>query len=206
MVQKIGGKTIEIFSYSRLMVGQVRGELEARDTRMQGYLSKVRSLQSGFKSFNLQHIHRNGNTNADSLATLATSLTQSLRVILVEDLCKPTEMMNEAVHIHQIRWALIGWTLQCYSLRRISCPRRKQRLTRCEERLIGFGCLMTKNCTNTLFLGHTYYAYTQKYQSYSQRSYMKEFVKATQEASPCLTEPSLRDIGGRIYRRKHRSM
>ena len=44
MVQKIGGKTIEIFSYSRLMVGQVRGELEARDTRMQGYLSKVRSL------------------------------------------------------------------------------------------------------------------------------------------------------------------
>ena len=39
MVQKMGGKTIEIFSNSRLVVGQVKGELEAKDVRMQGYLS-----------------------------------------------------------------------------------------------------------------------------------------------------------------------
>ena len=49
----MGGKTIEVFSDSRLVVGQVWGELEAKDTRMQGYLSKVRRLQSGFESFNL---------------------------------------------------------------------------------------------------------------------------------------------------------
>ena len=71
---------------------------------MQEYLSQVRHLQSGFESFNLQHIPRSGNTHADSLATLATSSTQSRpRVILVENLCKPTEMKNEEVHIHQIR-------------------------------------------------------------------------------------------------------
>jgi len=29
MVQKIGGKAVEIFSDSRLIVGQVKGELEA---------------------------------------------------------------------------------------------------------------------------------------------------------------------------------
>ena len=34
MVQKMGGKTVEMFSDSRLVVGQVKGELEARDTRM----------------------------------------------------------------------------------------------------------------------------------------------------------------------------
>ena len=34
MVQKIGGKAVEIFSDSRLVVGQVQGELEARDLRM----------------------------------------------------------------------------------------------------------------------------------------------------------------------------
>ena len=39
MVQKMGGKVVELFSDSRLVVGQVRGELEARDPRMQGYLS-----------------------------------------------------------------------------------------------------------------------------------------------------------------------
>ena len=39
MVQKMGGKVIEVFSDSRLIVGQVKGELEARDLRMQGYLN-----------------------------------------------------------------------------------------------------------------------------------------------------------------------
>ena len=39
--------------------------------------------------------------HANSLATLATSSTQSLpRVILVEDLCKPTEMERRRVLIH----------------------------------------------------------------------------------------------------------
>ena len=53
MVQKLGGKAVEVFSNSRLVVGQVQGELEARDLRMQEYLSQVRHLQSGFKFFNL---------------------------------------------------------------------------------------------------------------------------------------------------------
>ena len=41
MVQKIGGKAVEVFSNSRLIVGQVKGEWEARDLRMQGYLSQA---------------------------------------------------------------------------------------------------------------------------------------------------------------------
>ena len=36
MVQKLGEKVINMFSDSRLVVGQVNGELEARDERMQG--------------------------------------------------------------------------------------------------------------------------------------------------------------------------
>ena len=34
MIQKMGGKAMEIFSDSRLVIGQVGGELEARDLRM----------------------------------------------------------------------------------------------------------------------------------------------------------------------------
>ncbi|XP_023909456.1 uncharacterized protein LOC112021116 [Quercus suber] len=104
IVQKMEGKAVEIFSDSRLVVGQVKGELEARDVRMQEYLSQVRHLRSGFESFNLLHIPRSGNTHANSLATLATSSAQDLpRVILVKELCNPTEMKREMVHIHQIR-------------------------------------------------------------------------------------------------------
>ena len=39
MVRTMGGKTVEMFSNSRLVVGQVKGESEARDMRMQEYLS-----------------------------------------------------------------------------------------------------------------------------------------------------------------------
>ena len=53
MIQKIGGKAVEMFSDSRLIVGQVKGELEARDARMQEYLNQVKRLQSGFDFFSL---------------------------------------------------------------------------------------------------------------------------------------------------------
>ena len=62
MVQKMGEKAVEMFSDSRLVVGQVKGELEARDARMQEYLSQVKRLQSDFDLFSLSHVSRSGNT------------------------------------------------------------------------------------------------------------------------------------------------
>ena len=104
MVQRMGGKSVKVFLGSRLVIGQVKGEFEAKDERMQGYLSQVKCLRSKFDSFDLLHIPRNGNAHADSLAMLATSSTQDLpRVILVEDLYKPTETRRETAQIPQIR-------------------------------------------------------------------------------------------------------
>ena len=103
MVQRMGGKSIKLFSDSRLVVGQVRGEFEAKDERMNGYLSQVKCMQSKFDSFDLLHVLRSGNAHADSLAMLATSSAQDLpRVILVEDLYKPLRT-GEMVQINQIK-------------------------------------------------------------------------------------------------------
>ena len=44
MIQRMNGKSVKVFSDSRLVVGQVKGEFEAKDERMQGYLSQVRCL------------------------------------------------------------------------------------------------------------------------------------------------------------------
>ena len=44
MTQKMDGKAVEIFLYSRLIINQVKGELEATDVRMQEYLNQVRHL------------------------------------------------------------------------------------------------------------------------------------------------------------------
>ena len=82
MVQRMGGKSTTMLSDSRLVVGQVKGKLEARNERMQGYLAQIRHLQLKFESFSLQHIPRSGNTHPDFLATQATSSAQNLPFVL----------------------------------------------------------------------------------------------------------------------------
>ena len=95
---------MKVFSNSKLVVGQVRGDLEACDPRMQEYLCQIRSIQAKFEVFDLSHVPRGGNTHADFLATLATSSAQDLpRVILVEDLCTPTLLYQGMPRIHQIK-------------------------------------------------------------------------------------------------------
>ena len=37
---------VELYSDSRLVVGQVNGDFEARDERMQGYLAKVQNARA----------------------------------------------------------------------------------------------------------------------------------------------------------------
>ena len=104
MVHRMGGKSTTMFSDSRLFVGQVKGELEARDERMQGYLTQIKHLQLKFESFNLQHIPRSGNTHIDSLATLATSSAQNLpRIILVENLGKPSRIRGNMICVLYVR-------------------------------------------------------------------------------------------------------
>ena len=44
MVQRMDGKSVKVFSDSRLIVGQVKGEFEVKDERMQRYLSQVKCL------------------------------------------------------------------------------------------------------------------------------------------------------------------
>ncbi|XP_065631241.1 uncharacterized protein LOC136068256 [Quercus suber] len=84
MVRRMGGKAVELFSDSRLVVGQ-----------------------SKFEFFSLLHVPRSSNAHADSLATLATSSEQDLpRVILVENFHEPTGTGGDAVRVHQIRDSL----------------------------------------------------------------------------------------------------
>ena len=104
MVEKLGGKSLNVFSDSRLVVGQVNGELEARDERMQEYLVQAKRLWACFNLFSLMHVSRSGNTHADSLATLAISSAQCLpRVILMEDLHRPSVVKAGMMHVHSVR-------------------------------------------------------------------------------------------------------
>ena len=104
MIHRMGGKSVTMFSDSRLVVDQVKGELEARDDRMRGYLTRVKYLQKNFESFDLQHIPRGGNTHADSLVTLATSSAQNLLcIILVKDLGKRSGKKDKMIYVPYVR-------------------------------------------------------------------------------------------------------
>ena len=71
---------------------------------MQEYLSQVKRLWPSFDLFSLSHISRSGNTHADSLATLVTSLAGKLpRIILVEHLSKASKVAKNMVLAHEVR-------------------------------------------------------------------------------------------------------
>ena len=168
MVQKMGGKAMGMFSNSRLVVGQVQGELEARDLRMQEYLNQVRHLQSGFESFNLSQIPRSRNTHVDSLATLVTSSAQTLpRVIIVEDLYKPTEKGGNGVHIHQVRVGPSWMDSTVLFLKEDTFPESKSKADKVRRKAPQFWLSEDQSCINALFLDHICCAYILKQLSYS---------------------------------------
>ena len=84
----------------------MKGEIEAKDVRMQEYLSQVKRLRPSFDLFSLSNIFRSGNTYADSLAILVTSSVGKLpQIILVEHLSKVAKDMVRAYEVsaHEVR-------------------------------------------------------------------------------------------------------
>ncbi|XP_075645832.1 uncharacterized protein LOC142617006 [Castanea sativa] len=51
MVKHLGGRIVRLYCDSRLVVGQVNGEFEAKDERMKSYLKRVKGVLSLFESF-----------------------------------------------------------------------------------------------------------------------------------------------------------
>ena len=83
MVNKLKGEVIEVYSDSRLVVGQVNEEFEAQDECMQRYLIRVKQARVQFKGFTLKQIPRGQNSYADFLAMLATSLGSNLPWVVI---------------------------------------------------------------------------------------------------------------------------
>lgn len=71
---------------------------------MQGYLGKIRQLQSSFEFFSIKQVPRRKNSHVNLLAILATFMGQGLpRVIIVEDLVTPSCHDQATVGIHNMQ-------------------------------------------------------------------------------------------------------
>ena len=68
-----GAEKIVLKSDSQLVIGQVRGDFEAKETRMQKYLKLVNQLVSTFLHTEFVQIPRDQNTEADKVARSAST-------------------------------------------------------------------------------------------------------------------------------------
>ena len=84
--------------------------------------------------------------------------------------------------------------------------KRNQKLRKYEEKLLTSSRPRTTSCTSAPTLNRICYVYIPKPQSYCSRNCMKEFVGVTQEEDLYLTEPSPKDIGGQVCRKKPKSI
>jgi ribonuclease HI len=68
---EMGGRTIAIFADSELMVKQVKGEYRVKNSGLVPLYRRVCTLLRGFEKYDITHIVRSKNGEADELANMA---------------------------------------------------------------------------------------------------------------------------------------
>jgi ribonuclease HI len=73
---ELGADSVEMRSDSQVIVGHIRGEIEAKGEKIKKYLTKVQSMQTAFQKFCIKKIPREDNEKTDHLAKMASTETE----------------------------------------------------------------------------------------------------------------------------------
>ena len=91
LIGELGVKSVEIFCDSQLVVYQVRGDYQARGQKLAPYLVLVQELLSNLERYDISHVPREQNKEADLLAKFAsTGDAQQMGLFPVEALHAPS--------------------------------------------------------------------------------------------------------------------
>ena len=111
----MGAWDVEIYLDSRLVVNQVQGSFEAQDSQMRAYLQVVKQIMNKFRMAKVDQVARAQNRHADSLATLASSMTEEVpRLIKVELIEEPSTNVAIGVGATGIDSAMISVIGPCW--------------------------------------------------------------------------------------------
>ncbi|XP_031252164.1 uncharacterized protein LOC116110071 [Pistacia vera] len=77
LAKEIGVRKLEVKFDSQLIVNQLQGTYQARDSKMTTYLNLVKEMQTAFEEFSITQVPRAENTHADALANLGSTLQGS---------------------------------------------------------------------------------------------------------------------------------
>ena len=87
----LGAKDVEIYSDFRLVVYHIIGSFEAWDSRMKAYLSTAKQIIIQFGTVKLAQVGWAQNRHADSLAMLASFVTEDTpRLVKIELIKEPS--------------------------------------------------------------------------------------------------------------------
>ncbi|VFQ71772.1 unnamed protein product [Cuscuta campestris] len=96
---KMGVSRVQVYSDSRLVVGQITGEFEAKEERMKRYRDLSLEMLGRFE-FKLEHIPRAQNAEADVLSKLSAESPEYIsRLATVEELVTPSLSNNEVIWV-----------------------------------------------------------------------------------------------------------
>jgi hypothetical protein len=87
---------------SKLIINQVMGESNYRDSHKATYRQEVRKLEEKFDGFELHHILRRDNKAADALAQLRSSCEPPPPGIFTHDLFKPSIRLEENILVPKL--------------------------------------------------------------------------------------------------------
>ena len=106
IAQALGAENIMLKGDSQLVIGQVRGDFKAKETRMQKYLKLTNHLVSNFHRAKFVQIPRDQNAEADEVARTASTDDQNkISDWRLEEQNSPSikELQTFLVHTHS-RW------------------------------------------------------------------------------------------------------
>ncbi|XP_031256102.1 uncharacterized protein LOC116114089 [Pistacia vera] len=108
LAKEIGAKRLEVKSDSQLVVNQLQGTYQARDSKMMAYLNLVKELKSQFEEFSITQIPRVENSHADALANLGSALQcssqSSIPLLFLQ--WPPTRRSNHQTSRWKKQWIL----------------------------------------------------------------------------------------------------
>ena len=74
----LGAQNVEVYSDSRLVVNQVQGSFEARDSQMKEYLKVTKQIMEKFSTTSVTQVAGGKNRHANSFAMLASAMTEDI--------------------------------------------------------------------------------------------------------------------------------
>ncbi|KAJ9560591.1 hypothetical protein OSB04_005751 [Centaurea solstitialis] len=114
---RLGAKQLHVRSDSLLVVNQINGDFQAKDSKMMSYLKAVKDRIAQFEHFLIKQIPRDLNMQADALANLGSAFHDpSMENIPILHLTTPTiEAKDEAQMNEEIyNWLLDVWNYLKY--------------------------------------------------------------------------------------------